>query len=75
MASMEIRVEFDEDDMTVAVLDAVQHGEPGESRTSIVKRVLREWAEKEMRRAQRIVRVTRQEGNPTEAESKRSRGG
>ena len=72
---MEIRIEFDDDDPTVAVLDAVQHGEPGESRTSIVKAVLQAWAEKEIRRAQRIIRVTGVNGNPTEVETKRSRGG
>ncbi len=69
---MEIRIELDDDDATVQVIDAIAHGEAGESRTSIVRRWLRERAEIELRRAQRIVRVTGQPGNPAPPESKRS---
>ena len=73
--AMELRIEFEDDDNTVAVIDAIQHGEPGESRTSIVRRWLRERAELELKRAQRIVRVTGQDGNPAAVELDRRRVG
>jgi hypothetical protein len=75
MTGVELRIDFDEDDPAVAVIDAIAHGEAGESRTSIVRRWLRERAEIELRRAQRIVRVTGTGRNPDAPDSDRKKGG
>lgn len=59
---MELRVEMDEQHPALAVMDAIAQADPSESRASITRRVLREWAERELYRSTLIVRVANRHG-------------
>lgn len=69
----ELRIDLDNDHPALAVLDAIVQADPAQSRSSIVRRVLREWAERELHRATLIVRVAWH--NAVEPETGRKRGG
>jgi hypothetical protein len=70
---IELRVDLDPDHPALAVMDAIVQHDPAQSRASIVRQVLSEWAERELHRATVIVRVAGRYGD--RAESGRHRGG
>jgi hypothetical protein len=70
---IELQVDLDHDHPALAVMDAIVQADPSQSRSAIVRRVLREWAEREIHRATVIVRVAGRSGSA--AESGRNRGG
>jgi hypothetical protein len=71
--TIELRVDLDGDHPAIAVMDALVQAAPGESRASITRRVLAEWADREIRRASLIVRVAGHHGSSTDPI--RNRGG
>lgn len=70
---LELRVDLDEDHPAIAVMDAIAQADPSQSRSSITRRVLEDWARKELHRASLIVRVAGRHGSA--AESSRRGGG
>lgn len=70
---VELRVDLDQDHPALAVMDAIVQADPAESRSSIVRRVLREWADRELHRAILVTRVAARHADT--AESSRRRGG
>lgn len=68
---VELRVDLDADHPAIAVMDAiVQATQQRESRSSITRRVLAEWAEREIHRATLIVRIAGVNGTASAQERK-----
>lgn len=70
--TVELRVEVDEMHPFLAVADAICQADPAESRASITRRVLAEWAVRELHRATLVVRVAGRHGNGQEPGRKRA---
>lgn len=70
---VELRGEVDGDD--VAIMDAVAQATPGASRMSLLREIIRDWADRERHRSRLVQNACRSNGSEGEADRNRTGNG